>query len=189
MQRATQRRSSRARATAVQLRIGVAAHDRYELARRDALAACASADPSNVVLATGNGFADALAAGPYASDVFTSDGPAAILLTNDRIVPPAVYDYMRDHAGVLAAVGGQAVSAAAGRCTSPSGRAGPSRGTVYTQPSCWPYTATKSRSRNWDSVIASPFPSPKQLGGSWFPTSTWQIEPPNQSATNSPLGT
>ncbi len=71
-------------------------------------------DPSNVVLATGNGFADALAAGPYASDVFTSDGPAAILLTNDRIVPPAVYDYMRDHAGVLAAVGGQAVSAAAG---------------------------------------------------------------------------
>ncbi|WP_194895917.1 cell wall-binding repeat-containing protein [Catenulispora pinisilvae] len=70
-------------------------------------------NPSHVVLATGNGFADALAAGPYASTVFADNGaPAAILLTNDRTMTPAVAA-LAHSAKAVSAVGVQAVTAAA----------------------------------------------------------------------------
>jgi putative cell wall-binding protein len=68
----------------------------------------------NVVLATGNGFADALAAGPFAANYGGGTGtPAAILLTDDRTLPDSVAGYLAQ-AHSVAAVGGQAVAAAAG---------------------------------------------------------------------------
>ncbi|MFD0633326.1 cell wall-binding repeat-containing protein [Catenulispora yoronensis] len=68
----------------------------------------------NVVLATGNDFPDALSAGPLASVFGGGTGtPAAILLTNDRTMSPAVADYAA-HAHSVAAVGGQAVAAVTG---------------------------------------------------------------------------
>ena len=89
-------------------RIGGA--DRYETALR---IADRLGDPSNVVLATGADYADALAAGPYASDVFATDAshPAAILLTATTQMSPAVQAYVKK-AHAVAAVGGQAVTAA-----------------------------------------------------------------------------
>ncbi|GAA1977954.1 cell wall-binding repeat-containing protein [Catenulispora subtropica] len=74
----------------------------------------AMGNPKNVVVATGKNFPDALAAGPYASDVFSAQGtgPAAILLTEDTVVPKPVYDYiMNNKVDSLAAIGGQAVTA------------------------------------------------------------------------------
>jgi putative cell wall-binding protein len=70
-------------------------------------------NPSSVVLATGNNFADALAAGPFAADIFNG-GDAAILLTNDKVEGQAAIDYISHNVpeGGLAAVGGQAVAAA-----------------------------------------------------------------------------
>ena len=72
-------------------------------------------DPAgNVVLATGDNFPDALAAGPFAAVYGGGTGtPAAILLTDDRALPQAVRDYAA-HAHKVAAVGGQATAAAAG---------------------------------------------------------------------------
>ena len=85
--------------------------DRYDTSLK---IAHALGNPAHVVLATGTGFADALAAGPYASDVFADNGnPAAILLTNDKVMNPAVAAYVHG-AKAVAAVGGQAVAAAAG---------------------------------------------------------------------------
>jgi hypothetical protein len=73
-------------------------------------------DPSHVVLATGADYADALAAGPYAADVFGADAahPAAILLTDDTQMPDGVKAYLAKAgtASTVAAVGGQAVTAA-----------------------------------------------------------------------------
>jgi|GEM_PF-511694 len=68
----------------------------------------------NVVLATGDNFADALTAAPY-SAVYgaATGGPAAILLTDDRRLSPAVAGFVAG-AHSVAAVGGQAVAAAAG---------------------------------------------------------------------------
>ena len=85
--------------------------DRYDTALK---IAGALGNPSHVVLATGNGFADALASGPYASTVFADNGnPAAILLTNDKTMSPAVAAYAHN-AKAVTAVGGQAVAAATG---------------------------------------------------------------------------
>ncbi|WP_370381405.1 cell wall-binding repeat-containing protein [Catenulispora sp. GAS73] len=85
--------------------------DRYDTALK---IAGALGNPSHVVLATGNGFADALASGPYASTVFADNGnPAAILLTNDKTMSPAVAAYAHS-AKAVTAVGGQAVAAANG---------------------------------------------------------------------------
>lgn len=68
----------------------------------------------NVVLATGDNFADALTAAPF-SAVYGSatGGPAAILLTDDSRLPAAVAGFVAG-AHSVAAVGGQAVMAAAG---------------------------------------------------------------------------
>ena len=83
--------------------------DRYDTAMQIAKA---MGNPSHVVLATGAGFADALAAGPYASTVFADNGnPAAILLTNDKVMNPAVAAYAHG-AKAVSAVGAQAVTAA-----------------------------------------------------------------------------
>ena len=68
-------------------------------------------DPSHVVLATGQNFPDALAAGPYAADVFGNGTPAAILLTDDNVLPAGIQNYLAAHATAVAAVGGQAVTA------------------------------------------------------------------------------
>ncbi|WP_194915783.1 cell wall-binding repeat-containing protein [Catenulispora rubra] len=85
--------------------------DRFDTALK---IAGALGNPSHVVLATGNGFADALASGPYASTVFADNGnPAAILLTNDKTMNPAVAAYAHN-AKAVTAVGGQAVAAATG---------------------------------------------------------------------------
>jgi hypothetical protein len=67
----------------------------------------------NVVLATGDNFADALTAAPF-SAVYGAGtgGPAAILLTDDRKLPAAVAGFVAG-AHSVAAVGGQAVTAAA----------------------------------------------------------------------------
>ncbi|GAA2021268.1 hypothetical protein GCM10009839_17740 [Catenulispora yoronensis] len=73
----------------------------------------------NVVLATGRNFPDALAAGPFAAVYGGSASgsatatPAAILLTDDTKLTPAIAGYVA-HAHSVAAVGGQAVTAAAG---------------------------------------------------------------------------
>ena len=86
--------------------------DRYDTSLK---IAAALGNPSHVVLATGNGFADALASGPYASTVFADgNNPAAILLTNDKTMNPAVAAYAHG-AKAVAAVGGQAVAAANGQ--------------------------------------------------------------------------
>jgi hypothetical protein len=74
-------------------------------------------NPTRVVLATAVNFPDALAAGPYAANVFgtttaTGTTPAAILLTQDAVLPPSVKTYLAS-ATAVAAVGGQAVSASA----------------------------------------------------------------------------
>jgi hypothetical protein len=89
-------------------RIGGA--DRYQTALK---IADQLGDPSHVVLATGADYADALAAGPYAADVFGTDAthPAAILLTDDTQLPADVKAYLAK-ANAVAAVGGQAVTAA-----------------------------------------------------------------------------
>ena len=68
----------------------------------------------NVVLATGDNYADALTAGPFSSIYGSGTGtPAAILLTDDRRLSPAVAGFVAG-AHSVAAVGGQAVAAAAG---------------------------------------------------------------------------
>jgi Right handed beta helix region/ell wall binding domain 2 (CWB2) len=67
--------------------------------------------PKNVVLATGLGFADALAAGPYAADVAGGTGGAAILLTDGSTLAPGDQAYLNGATSVAAA-GGPAVAAA-----------------------------------------------------------------------------
>jgi hypothetical protein len=71
-------------------------------------------DPSgNVILATGHDFADALTAGPFSATYGGGTGtPAAILLTDDRKLSPALAGFVAG-AHSVAAVGGQAVAAAA----------------------------------------------------------------------------
>jgi hypothetical protein len=64
--------------------------------------------PQHVVLATGNGFADALAAGPYTAGPF-ADGPgepAAIVLSDDASVDPATAAFLAGK--TVATVGAQA---------------------------------------------------------------------------------
>ena len=68
----------------------------------------------NVVLATGDNFADALTAAPFSTIYGTATGgPAAILLTDDSKLPAAVANFAAG-AHSVAAVGKQAVNAAAG---------------------------------------------------------------------------
>jgi hypothetical protein len=67
--------------------------------------------PHHVVLATGTGYADALAAGPYAAGPF-ADGagaPAAILLSNQATLDPATAAFLAGK--TVATVGAQAAKA------------------------------------------------------------------------------
>ena len=77
-------------------------------------------NPTHVVVARGdqgsanNGFADALAAGPYAADVF-GNGDSAVILSNNTALTPEVQTYVESKlagGGVtVAAIGGQALTA------------------------------------------------------------------------------
>ncbi|NUP48239.1 MAG: choice-of-anchor D domain-containing protein [Catenulispora sp.] len=99
--------------------------NRYAGADRDAtaldIARRGLGDPAHVVLATGQDFADALAAGPFAAGPAAANGvPAAILPTDGKTLDPAVAAYARSKAaGSTAAapkvwaVGGQAKAATA----------------------------------------------------------------------------
>jgi hypothetical protein len=64
--------------------------------------------PQHVVLATGTGFADALAAGPYAAGPFADapGSPAAIVLSNGSALDPATAAFL--HGKTVATVGGPA---------------------------------------------------------------------------------
>ncbi|WP_370382931.1 cell wall-binding repeat-containing protein [Catenulispora sp. GAS73] len=79
-------------------------------------------DPSHVVVARGDDFADALSAGPLAADLFgtgsgTSYTPAAIVLTNGPTLDPATKSYIQkrltSHDLSVVAVGGDAAKAIA----------------------------------------------------------------------------
>lgn len=93
--------------------------DRYATAMDIAVRGLNS--PAHVIVATGNGFADALSAGPLAAGPAASGGvPAAIVLSNDGQLPQAVADYVRARsaaaggaANAVYAVGGQAAQAVA----------------------------------------------------------------------------
>ena len=66
-------------------------------------------DPTTVLLATGIGFADALAAGAAAAHEH-----AAVLLTAGSTMPAATADYLGSHSSTRYAVGGPAAAAAPG---------------------------------------------------------------------------
>ncbi|MEZ0114949.1 hypothetical protein ABH920_008984 [Catenulispora sp. EB89] len=78
--------------------------------------------PQHVVLATGQDYADALAAGPFATGpAATAAGPAAVILTDGKTLAPDVRAFIasriaQSSAGAPAAwaIGGQAVTATAG---------------------------------------------------------------------------
>jgi putative cell wall-binding protein len=68
--------------------------------------AAALGSPSNVFLASGTDFADALAAGPAAAHI-----SGVVLLTNGSAIPTTVQAYLTAHPGSVWAVGGLAVAA------------------------------------------------------------------------------
>ena len=78
--------------------------------------------PQHVVLATGLDYADALAAGPFATGpAATATGPAAVLLTDGKTLAPDVRAFIASrvaqstqNAPTAWAIGGQAVTATAG---------------------------------------------------------------------------
>ncbi|NUP53310.1 MAG: PKD domain-containing protein [Catenulispora sp.] len=73
--------------------VRLAGADRFATAL--AIAQQGLGDPAHVVVATGDDFPDALAAGPYAASAFAVNGqPAAILLSDDGTMPPAVAAYV-----------------------------------------------------------------------------------------------
>jgi putative cell wall-binding protein len=70
--------------------------------------------PARTVVATGNGFADALASGPYATGPFTDapGAPAAIILTDDTTLDPSAAAYLAGKASAdITAIGHQATIA------------------------------------------------------------------------------
>lgn len=81
----------------------VAGADRYATALR---VAETLATPATVFLATGDDFADALAAGPAAARA-----SGAVLLTAGSTIPAPVRDYIENHAAAAYAVGGKAAAA------------------------------------------------------------------------------
>lgn len=78
--------------------------------------------PQHVVLATGQDYADALAAGPFATGpAATAAGPAAVILTDGKTLAPDVRAFVASRVAQSSqgapgawAIGGQAVTAAAG---------------------------------------------------------------------------
>jgi hypothetical protein len=95
----------------------LAGPDRYATAR--VVAVQGLGDPARIIVATGQDFPDALAAGPYASGPFSSNGqPAAIVLSQGRTLDSATASYIASKlVGSTAAnphviaVGGQAKAA------------------------------------------------------------------------------
>lgn len=77
--------------------------------------------PRHVVVATGNGFADALAAGPYAAGPFADapGSPAAIVLSDDATLDPATAKFLAGK--TVATVGAQAARAWPGAAESFAG--------------------------------------------------------------------
>ncbi|MEY9887727.1 hypothetical protein ABIA31_001356 [Catenulispora sp. MAP5-51] len=100
--------------------------NRYSGPNRDAtaldIAQRGLGNPAHVVLATGQDFADALAAGPFAAGPAAAGGvPAAILPTDGKTLDPRIAAYVRGKASASTpgapavwAVGGQAAAASAG---------------------------------------------------------------------------
>jgi putative cell wall-binding protein len=98
----------------------LAGEDRFSTALAIATDKSAMADPSHIIVArgdegeNGNGFADALAAGPYAADVF-GGGDSAVVLSNDKAFDPATKAYVASKFKTgqknVAAIGFQAVAA------------------------------------------------------------------------------
>ncbi|WP_194908236.1 cell wall-binding repeat-containing protein [Catenulispora rubra] len=71
----------------------LAGPDRYATARVIAVQGLGS--PANVIVATGQDFPDALAAGPYAAGPFSNNGqPAAIVLSHGRTLDPETASYI-----------------------------------------------------------------------------------------------
>ncbi|WP_194907255.1 cell wall-binding repeat-containing protein [Catenulispora rubra] len=100
----------------------LAGADRFATALDVATSKDAMNDPSHVIVARGDegtnhdGFADALAAGPYAANVFgAGSGGSAVVLSNFKTFDPATQAYVQSklHAGEqnVAAIGGQAATA------------------------------------------------------------------------------
>lgn len=100
--------------------VRLAGADRFGTALAIAQDPRAMNNPTHVILARGdegtnhNGFADALAAGPYAANVF-GGGNSAVVLSNNTTLDPATKAYVQSklHVGDqnVAAIGGQAVTA------------------------------------------------------------------------------
>ncbi|NUR62706.1 MAG: hypothetical protein HOV87_29235 [Catenulispora sp.] len=100
--------------------VRLAGADRFGTALAIAQDPRAMNNPTHVILARGdegtnhNGFADALAAGPYAANVF-GGGNSAVVLSNNTMLDPATKAYVQSklHVGDqnVAAIGGQAVTA------------------------------------------------------------------------------
>jgi putative cell wall-binding protein len=100
--------------------VRLAGSDRFGTALAIAQDPRAMNNPTHVILARGdegtnhNGFADALAAGPYAANVF-GGGNSAVVLSNNTTLDPATKAYVQSklHVGEqnVAAIGGQAVTA------------------------------------------------------------------------------
>ena len=98
----------------------LAGADRFATALDVATSKDAMGDPSHVIVARGDegtnhdGFADALAAGPYAANIF-GGGNSAVVLSNFKTFDPATAAYVQSklHAGQVdvAAIGGQAAAA------------------------------------------------------------------------------
>ena len=87
--------------------VRLAGADRFETSVRIALA---HQPPKAILLATGQNYADALAAGAAAA---AADG--LVLLTNDGSLPPSVADYLARHGDIpRIAIGGPAAMAAPG---------------------------------------------------------------------------
>jgi hypothetical protein len=93
--------------------------DRFDTALTVAKSPEGMADPQHVILATGLNYPDALAAGPLAAGPFAAQPgePAAVVLSEDKVLDPATSTYLRTKSAApgaapnVAAIGGQAVAA------------------------------------------------------------------------------
>jgi len=91
--------------------------DRY--ATSVAIAKAISPHPYQVLVATGNGYADALSAGAAAG---AAGGPSVVVLTNDKTMPPETAAYLKSAgastataaSAIIYEIGGQAVAATKG---------------------------------------------------------------------------
>ncbi|MEY9862427.1 putative cell wall-binding protein [Catenulispora sp. GAS73] len=137
-------------------------------------------DPAHLVVARGDegnnhdGFADALAAGPYAADVW-GGGNSAVVLTNFNKFDPNTEAYVQSklHAGVqnVAAIGGQAVAA----MTTIKGSAGtfaPSFGATRYETAAQVAAAFETKAKNAPVGVATGLLFPDALTGGAYMAST-----------------